>query len=385
MTLYFHSPNPFPIEVLSILGLSAKVTDQPIGRFGTGLKYAIAGTLRLGGSVILRSGEATYTFSTRTASLRGQEYQSIYMHGPAGETLLPFTLSYGRDWHPWQLYREFFSNCLDEGGDVSREPVRAQTIFIVEGLDDVDHASIFLPKGKPLFAADTAEIYDRPTTSLFYRGIRVRDLDKPSRYTINFLNQMQLNEDRLVTYEGTGKYYLTQDVLFSSDEDFIRFACTTPDIGNYLVPYSFEKTGDTFLSVAEEEKNLLPAFESLFNKMRKNATSMRPIEITPEEEEDIRAALDIIRPLFDEPLRGHLVYVVEHMNGAWGLTNMRERKIYIARACFDEGRTFLAQTLFEEFSHLLHDLADESREFQEYLLRRLIRTQIRLQAAERKQ
>jgi hypothetical protein len=378
--LYFHSPNEFPIEVLYIMGLSAKVTDRPIGRFGTGLKYAIAGVLRIGGSVTLQAGGRTYTFSAESASLRGQNYHSIFMTGPEGRTLLPFTLTYGQDWAPWQLYREFYSNCLDESGDVSPVPVEAETVFIVKGLDGVEHKEIFLPKDKPLYALDTAEIYDRPTHYTFFRGIRVRDLDRSQRYTINLLNHANLTEDRLLAYDSTARWHLTYEVLQSTDEELIKFFCTTKDVEDYLMLESHHRAGETFLQVAGELRSeLLTDVEIFYNRIIGSKRSITPCEMSAFEKGMLEDAFRIIRPLIRSTDLSR-VFVVESITRAWGLYKSNTSEIFISRANFDEGVQHLAATLYEEFLHYEQGIEDETRKMQEYLLKRVIRQQMQLQA-----
>ena len=51
----FHSPTILPIEAATTMGVSVKESDNAIGKFGTGLKYAIAGVLRLGGTIAMTS------------------------------------------------------------------------------------------------------------------------------------------------------------------------------------------------------------------------------------------------------------------------------------------------------------------------------------------
>ena len=43
----FITPTALPIEAATTMGVSVKETDGAIGKFGTGLKYAIAGVLLL--------------------------------------------------------------------------------------------------------------------------------------------------------------------------------------------------------------------------------------------------------------------------------------------------------------------------------------------------
>lgn len=49
--LYFLNNGEFDVSAMLTFGVSAKESDNPIGQFGTGFKYAIAIILRLGGSI----------------------------------------------------------------------------------------------------------------------------------------------------------------------------------------------------------------------------------------------------------------------------------------------------------------------------------------------
>lgn len=55
----FRTPGLIPLEAFDTMGISAKVGDHPIGRFGTGLKYAVAVILREGGIIrLFRPGDS---------------------------------------------------------------------------------------------------------------------------------------------------------------------------------------------------------------------------------------------------------------------------------------------------------------------------------------
>lgn len=49
--IIFENPGELDLNALRIMGVSVKQSDSPIGMFGTGLKYAVATAMRLGGSV----------------------------------------------------------------------------------------------------------------------------------------------------------------------------------------------------------------------------------------------------------------------------------------------------------------------------------------------
>lgn len=97
-----------------LLGVSDKNNTDSIGRFGTGLKYAIAGILRLGGKISIRHANGTQeTFTTVPVPARSKTFQAVHssIHGSLG-----FTTEMGKHWQPWMLYRELESNTIDEDG-----------------------------------------------------------------------------------------------------------------------------------------------------------------------------------------------------------------------------------------------------------------------------
>ena len=67
----FHSPTVLPIEAATTMGVSVKESDNAIGKFGTGLKYAIAGVLRLGGSIAMTIAGTRYEFTAVPTDIRG--------------------------------------------------------------------------------------------------------------------------------------------------------------------------------------------------------------------------------------------------------------------------------------------------------------------------
>ena len=106
MSVYFATPAPFDLKALKIMGLSVKVKDNPIGYFGTGLKYAIAICLRNGCNVTLKTAGETYKFTYKEELFRGDPVNQIYMN----DVPLPFTLEYGKNWKLWMAFREFESS-----------------------------------------------------------------------------------------------------------------------------------------------------------------------------------------------------------------------------------------------------------------------------------
>jgi hypothetical protein len=105
-TLYFHNPGKLDIRGAFIIGLSAKDNNSAIGKFGSGLKYAIASILRWKGNISIQSGAEVYTFGLKNISFRGKGHELIIMTHPNGfEQELSFTTHYGQHWEPWQIFR----------------------------------------------------------------------------------------------------------------------------------------------------------------------------------------------------------------------------------------------------------------------------------------
>ena len=77
----FKTPGLIDIRAFTVMGLSSKPnSDSPIGKFGTGLKMAIAVLVRNGIPVTLWIGRTKYTFRKKRIKFRGEEtFEQILM------------------------------------------------------------------------------------------------------------------------------------------------------------------------------------------------------------------------------------------------------------------------------------------------------------------
>lgn len=62
MTIYFSNRGLIDLDVIRTMGVNVKENDNPIGHFGTGLKFAIATLLRTGHKVDLYRGDEKISF-----------------------------------------------------------------------------------------------------------------------------------------------------------------------------------------------------------------------------------------------------------------------------------------------------------------------------------
>ena len=227
----FVTPTLLDKEAFTIFGLHAKPnTVSPLGHFGTGIKYAIAVLTRMDIPLRFHVGTTTYSFYSKPSGFRGTSIDEIKckVTAPGKKSTyfkLPFTTSLGKNWSLWQAYRELESNTRDEGGytdvvDVqTSSPEEGKTIIEVEGNDfaSIHHNDeIFLPDGSSSNSltsdSDDVELINRPSQYLYYRGVRILDLNENnyasdrdadpirSMYTYNILKPIELTEDRTAKY-----------------------------------------------------------------------------------------------------------------------------------------------------------------------------------------
>lgn len=212
----FRNKGTLDVRSITTFGVSSKEGKNPIGFFGTGLKYAISVLLRNKCSISIYTGGKTYTFGTQTARVRVNDFEFITMNGVE----LGFTTELGKTWEPWQAFRELACNCMDENGtyyQVTDEVTCGQdeTVVLVSGVPFekawAEQDSIIL-NSKPICNNEQIEICPGESQYIYYRGVRVMTLPLKSVYTYNFLEQMDLTEDRTLKNSYLPEYMLAREV-----------------------------------------------------------------------------------------------------------------------------------------------------------------------------
>lgn len=214
----FETPGYLDLRAITTFGINAKPnSESPIGFFGTGLKYAIAVLVREKQDITLHIGRKSYRFYTKDQDFRDKTFGFIYMdqsnRGLFKKTeRLPFTTELGKTWELWQAFRELYSNTLDEAGEtytgtivVDNPGHEGLTRIIVRGAEFMqeyfDREKTFLPEGlRNREGTDRLQVFNRPSKHVYFRGMRVMDLEKPSRLTYNILAHVDLTEDRTAKY-----------------------------------------------------------------------------------------------------------------------------------------------------------------------------------------
>ena len=274
---------------LQVFGLSVKPnTENAIGYFGTGLKYAIAILLREYRTFQIHAGNEVYNFTQEAQVFRGQTVPRVFCNG----TPLPFSADLGRDWQLWEAYRELVSNMKDEGGrEVEAVPVDTKGMtYIVAQLADVDYRDVFLklPTDVAIVPCDdmsnNIEMYDMPSNVLYYRGIRTSEIFKPQLVTYNLLIAA-LTENRgfasLSTVMGTiAARWLVEPSVELCEKLYLHSR-------GYLeeqIPFNYGTLGDTMFEVCQrfdsKDRWKHPSLQELFHSQRSNNTIFTKADLT---------------------------------------------------------------------------------------------------------
>lgn len=196
----FVTPTALPIEAATTMGVSVKEGENAIGKFGTGLKYAIAGILRLNGSFSIWIEGESFEFTAVDTPIRGKQFGIVHCNGaPCG-----FTTELGKHWKPWQLFRELASNTLDEAGYWRRGECatnEGRTVIMVccREVEDADrNESVFLGERAVLLeSSHGATVHEGPSKHYYFRGIRAGSFAETAPVTVE-VNSGELSEDRLL-------------------------------------------------------------------------------------------------------------------------------------------------------------------------------------------
>ena len=93
-TVFFSNDGEMDILGATIMGVHVKEGSNPIGHFGTGLKFAIATLLRTGHAVKIYVGEKLYNFDVEKVNIRGKDFDVVCMTC----VRLGFTTDTGKNW-----------------------------------------------------------------------------------------------------------------------------------------------------------------------------------------------------------------------------------------------------------------------------------------------
>ena len=378
----FYNDGLIDMTAVTTFGVSAKENKSPIGYFGTGLKYAIAIVLRNGGRVRLWRGNEKFDFTAQQTSVRDQEFHVVHMNGQP----LGFTTHMGVNWRVWQAFRELYCNALDEGGSATSshvEPSDNTTLLQVWNCEEFEGAyerrDTIVLSSKPKQQMAGCEVHPGKSDGVYYRGILAAALEEPAFFTYNITHGLMLTEDRTIKHMFEAESVIAEAILRSQDTDFLKEWLTSPK-GTFEYSLSLKRgalPSEEFLDVVNELRLKMdtpfnPSALNVYYDNRGAGSEYTSIELNEVESEQLNRAIAFLGRMNYHIDQSSLVIVDSLGSGVMGMANHKEQKIFISRRAFEMGTKYLASTMLEEHLHLKYMYQDCTRDFQSYLLDRLV-------------
>ena len=368
-------------------GVSAKETENPIGFFGTGLKYAIAIILRHGLEIEMISDGNRFVFRKAELNIRGKPFEIVTMN----EVEMPFTTKLGQNWQLWQAFRELYCNCLDENGTISVSDIKptasaGKTIFFVKGQPFVDLYMrkelivLQLPDNMKISGGDKVEVFNTPSQAVYYRKIKVMDLPKPGMFTYNIVESTELTEDRTLKYPSSAMQTVTLSIAEMRNKNHIRAALLAKedkfehDFSYSCLAYYDHRVSTEFFETLEKEFKLnsdhLNKTARDIHKARQNIQAVKNYEqdpMTEIEEKQLARASGICKSIWPD-FEDYKILVVKTLGvETMALADHNQNTMVVSKAAFFMGTKYLMSTLLEEFTHLKTGHRDCTRALQTHL------------------
>lgn len=372
MTISFCTPGAIDLQAAFTFGISAKENENPIGYFGTGLKYAIATLLRTGHKISLITGGDRHEFTRESYEHRGKSFELVCLDGKS----LNFTTELGKNWEIWMAFRELHSNTLDEKGTTTDKPPHLcnnhhdATIIEVEGpgieTAFAERTKVFC-SGVIVAENDKVKIRHGQSAFLYYRGVRAMTLQKPSMFTYDIQTKQTLTEDRTFAYSWSAEADLKMAIASIDDPDFLRTILSSAPKESFEFGINFEgaEPSHAFLEVAEESfrsEFLNPSARRLMKKHRTGHEEPE-IELDVIQKKQLERAINFLTRIGFEVTR----YPVKVCELHGPLAQAKNGTIYLTPQLFRMGTKYLALGVFEEFLHLSEGCLDETRKMQTIL------------------
>lgn len=410
-TLLIENDGEIDVNGLRLLGATSKEgQENKIGFFGTGTKYAIATAMRLGIGVSIFSGEKPIKINRRKICFRNEEYEEITINDePTG-----ITTRTGIQWETWFIIREFLCNAIDEGGhhvDITNHQagVHGKTRVYIElntEIRDVyekwDH--LFSFEREPFFCSGDKKCFlpaEKNNGIVYRKGIKIWDSKQNTVFDYDFPS-LKINEARVAVSDFSVAYEIVLFLKNVADSKMINILLKS-GLDTFEMKQNWEWgfiTKNTNWRDALKNTTIIPQDQSGFYAEEMQHTHIilpnsmclwlyqsfgNELDICgiAKKEEDI---------IILEPTDRHKKLLTDSINflksggfsdidkwpiliadlGYGYMGKYEDGKIYINDTTFSMGRRQIAETLLEEYAHAKTKQKDETREFQNVLLRFVI-------------
>lgn len=384
--IFFMNNGEFDVETMLTFGISMKSGDDTIGKFGTGFKYAVAIILAKGGSIKVESMGKEYVFSADKRTLvrkddNGDDITREISFVQCNGVDCGFTTLMGQSWEPWMAYRELRCNAADEKGVVSRVREDYDTVITVDCQQVSkahDEADNYFVGGHLIGVFSGVEVYDRPSSQVYYQGVAVHQLEEKSKYSYNIKSYIDLTEDRTSKYEYQVRFAIQRCMMIADNEDFISNVIDQTQGENF-----YEKTigcdttwdfSETFANVAIRKqasaKGVSDVVSRIIQKHIDRNGEWPEFQLNEFETAMYEKAKSFLLGM-DVNVEDYPVKFVTGL-GHGVLGRAHRGQIFLSKLPFEMGMKQLVATLLEEWVHLNQDCDDFDRTMQNWLYNKVI-------------
>lgn len=380
--IVFENQGEIDLRVITTFGVCDKVGKNPIGYFGTGLKYAIAVLLREKVKVVLWKGTQRFEFYTRRQKLRTTEADWIVMKGPMKEHVLAFTTQLGKNWEVWQALRELMCNTLDEGGTyewVTDEEeltvCKGRTVFILEGTvaeEAFRKRDTIILGTTPLHKHYMCEIHEGDGNWIYYRGIRVHKNEKPALYNYNILSEQRLTEDRTLDGVWGAHYAIAAAVADCEDGKLVDAILKAPkERMEHEVDFSYASPSRPFIRAVRDSmssfEHINPTSIGVFHSYSSSYGMTLPHRYPTEEEAAVIRSAQKVWENVGAPIQKYPCYMATNIGDnvdahAYG------GAMYLNPELLKKDLRDVARVMFECFMKLHYQLTPLSAEAHRFLV-----------------
>lgn len=381
MTVNFCNPGEMDIRAAITMGVHIKEHETPIGFFGTGLKYSIAILLRQNQAIRFNIGSDRYVFKSQPEFIRNKTFNIVTMqHNNKAPINLGFTTDLGKNWTLEHAYRELYSNCHDEHGEVTTTAMAPRpgfTQIIIDGnaFDDVHrHKAKFILDTERALLADHSNIQVFPGQSdqVFYRGIAVMKPARPTSHTYNILERIDLSEDRSAANPWS-IMWIIRSAFLALPPELRSTALISPEFYEHNMDWSYttpEAIADQVTELAKTHfESISPdLIREVFRLRGKSADKWEAEDMGEEKQDMLNSARDYLVEV------GYTVTCPIFYRKNFGTTIhglYTHGKIWLAEAAF-KSQDHLIEVLLEEHLHAISGKTDESWEFQNAIIAELL-------------
>jgi len=394
-----------------LLGATNKRGDNSkIGFFGSGLKYGLAVLLRNEIPLKVFTGKKEIRISTKKVMFRDMEFNNIYIEGE--KTSL--TLEMGIDWEIWQSVREIYCNALDESGSFVKVvdeviPEQDKTSFYIGFTDQTKE---IIDNWNKYFSTDRTDIvsqnehwqvfHPNDKFTLYRKGIKCLNSNLTSLYDYN-LDKIDINESRVVTYNWEVNESLARNWGKFATEVMIKKLFDELDIDHKEneIGWSYAKefnenwlkvingrllihkdTAGYFTKQIERENclilksSLIRALKKYFNdkiKVAGHSDEYDNYVTVPMDKKQTfltKAVMDFFNEVglkIEYPIKV-AIFKDKSTLGRVG----HDSSIILSVGLFEQGKKMIASTILEETLHIESGGKDETRNFQDYIINKMI-------------